>query len=185
MKKELEDRLFACYPKIFGQKDLPMTETCMCWGIDCGDGWCEIIDALCQSIQWHVDNEIEHQKIMREIRTKSLLRVIFVGFRKGWHKWYWWNDLPLRISNWNRYRKPFDKWLVDNNPQVEAVQVKEKFGGLRFYTNGYDEEVGGMIHMAEQWAVRTCEQCGEPGKQRGHGWIYTLCDKCAEKKKIS
>ena len=31
MKKELQEKLFTKYPKIFVQKDLPKDQTCMCW----------------------------------------------------------------------------------------------------------------------------------------------------------
>ncbi len=61
-------------------------------------------------------------------------------------------------------------------PQVVAVQVKEKFGGLRFYYDGGDEHISGMVRMAESWAANTCEECGHPGKHRSGGWIRTLCD---------
>lgn len=60
--------------------------------------------------------------------------------------------------------------------QVVAVQIKEKFGTLRFYTEGGDEEIYGMIRMAESMSCVTCEVCGSPGKQRHGGWIRTLCD---------
>lgn len=60
--------------------------------------------------------------------------------------------------------------------QVVAVQVKEKFGTLRFYTNGGDEQIYGMIRMAESMSAVTCEDCGAPGKLRGRGWLYTACD---------
>jgi hypothetical protein len=61
-------------------------------------------------------------------------------------------------------------------PQVVVAQIKEKFGGLRFYYDGGDEQVHGMVRIAEAWANHTCETCGERGKQRGGGWIRTLCD---------
>ena len=60
--------------------------------------------------------------------------------------------------------------------QVVVVQVKEKFGGLRFYYNGGDDIVDGMVRMAESWAAHSCEECGAPGKRVGDGWIRTLCD---------
>lgn len=60
--------------------------------------------------------------------------------------------------------------------QVVAVQVKEKFGGLRFYYEGGDNHISGMVRMAESWASVTCEECGAPGKHRSGGWIRTLCD---------
>lgn len=61
-------------------------------------------------------------------------------------------------------------------PQVVVRQIKEKFGGLRFYYDGGDEEISGMVRMAESWADHTCETCGNKGKQRKGGWIRTLCD---------
>ena len=60
--------------------------------------------------------------------------------------------------------------------QVTVAQIKEKFGGLRFYYSGGDEAIDGMVRMAESWAARSCEECGAPGKSRDGGWIKTLCD---------
>ena len=60
--------------------------------------------------------------------------------------------------------------------QVVAQQVKEKFGGLRFYYQGGDRHISGMVRMAESWASVTCEVCGAPGTIRHGGWIKTLCD---------
>ena len=54
MKKELQDKLYEKHPDIFKQKDLPMTETAMCWGIQCSDGWFDLIDNLCTDIQEHI-----------------------------------------------------------------------------------------------------------------------------------
>tara|TARA_B100000073_G_C23646247_1_gene538687 strand:+ start:824 stop:1108 length:285 start_codon:yes stop_codon:yes gene_type:complete len=33
-----------------------------------------------------------------------------------------------------------------------VVQIKEKFGGLRFYTNSHDSTINGMIRMAEAYS---------------------------------
>jgi hypothetical protein len=60
--------------------------------------------------------------------------------------------------------------------QVEVNQIKEKFGGLRFYYSGGDDEISGMVRMAEAWADVACEECGAFGKRRSGGWIRTLCD---------
>ena len=61
--------------------------------------------------------------------------------------------------------------------QVVVTQVKEKFGGLRFYYDGGDAKIDGMVDMAESWAVHTCETCGNPGINRSiRGWLTTLCD---------
>jgi hypothetical protein len=55
MKQELDDELCSKYPEIFADRHRDMTETCMCWGIETGDGWYRIIDQLCGSIQNHID----------------------------------------------------------------------------------------------------------------------------------
>jgi hypothetical protein len=62
-------------------------------------------------------------------------------------------------------------------PQVVVRQIKEKFGGLRFYYDGGDAEISGMVRMAESWAGISCETCGDRGQRRSGGWIRTLCDK--------
>lgn len=61
-------------------------------------------------------------------------------------------------------------------PQVVVEQIKEKFGSLRFYYQGGDEYIHGMVTMAESWAGSTCEECSGIGKRRDGGWIRTLCD---------
>ena len=63
-----------------------------------------------------------------------------------------------------------------------AVQVKEKYGGLRFYVSGGTEAVFEAIDKAEDLSLKTCEVCGEPGTIRDGSWVYTMCDKCWEKK---
>ena len=61
-------------------------------------------------------------------------------------------------------------------PQVVVLQIKEKFGGLRFYYTGGDDYIRGLVSMAEAWAAKSCEECGAPGARRSSGWIKTLCD---------
>ena len=133
MREELDNALCVKYPKIFAQRNLPMTETCMCWGFSCGDGWYKILDSLCYQIQNYIDWKQEQKE----------------KYGRG-----------------------------EGCKQVVAVQVKEKFGGLRFYYEGGDEHISGMVRMAEEWAVNTCEKCGETGKyQVTNGWHYVACDK--------
>jgi hypothetical protein len=68
---------------------------------------------------------------------------------------------------------------------VVAAQVKEKFGGLRFYLDyphHLSEEdrkkVREIKNEYEEKSYEICESCGEEGKLRRGGWIRTLCDKC-------
>lgn len=74
-------------------------------------------------------------------------------------------------------------------PAVEAnfqvVQVKEKFGTLRFYYEG--SHVGRLYELvreAEEKSGVTCETCGQEGTLRGGGWLRTLCQTHHEERDI-
>lgn len=57
-----------------------------------------------------------------------------------------------------------------------ASQVKEKYGTLRFYMTGSNQEMETEIDKAEALSEITCEDCGVAGRLRGRGWLYTACD---------
>lgn len=76
-----------------------------------------------------------------------------------------------------------DQLLYDlDQPGMEwdctILQVKEKWGGLRFYVGSASETVYKRIHQAEADSIKTCMQCGAIGKLRYEGWVQTLCDVC-------
>ena len=50
--------------------------------------------------------------------------------------------------------------------QFEVTQVKEKFGGRRFYINHGTDAIRKRIEKAMVEASVTCFECGNPGKQR-------------------
>lgn len=57
-----------------------------------------------------------------------------------------------------------------------VVQVKEKFGGLRFYTYHSTAEFNELIRQVEDESYRTCEECGAAGVlDQSHYWVKTLC----------
>ena len=73
-----------------------------------------------------------------------------------------------------------DRELATIDPDYQLVQVKEKFGGLRYYVEfepdrprpGFDE----LIRAAERRSERTCEECGNDGALAHRGtWARTLC----------
>ena len=80
-------------------------------------------------------------------------------------------------SGWYPLLYDLIKELVDNGWDKTITQVKEKFGGLRFYISTYNETLEGIINKYEKLSYQTCEWCGEPGKIRNDiGWYRTLCD---------
>lgn len=189
MKKELDEQLCKKYPKIFRDRYAPMTQTAMSWGFDCGDGWYDIIDALCGSISNHLWNQ-RHNRISA-MRYNRVLKRAINGNVAALERYYYKGTEEESIA-WAKKMAARDLEVARTGPnqqfrkeppkvrQVVASQVKEKYGTLRFYTNGNDEYVDGLISMAESMSARTCETCGSPGKTRRGGWVRTLCDKHAE-----
>jgi hypothetical protein len=73
------------------------------------------------------------------------------------------------------------------SPNIEPAQIKEKFGGLRFYVHfvedGAQEGANAkdfyeLIYEYERKSFEICELCGEKGILRiDRPWLKTLCDK--------
>jgi hypothetical protein len=58
----------------------------------------------------------------------------------------------------------------------KVVQVKEKFGGLRIYTDIINDELEKKVIEVGNRSFTICEECGAPGQLRGGSWYRTLCD---------
>jgi hypothetical protein len=82
------------------------------------------------------------------------------------------------VSNgWLGLIKEMMEDIIQMGWDKQVCQVKEKFGGLRFYINSASNEVHDRITQAEKLSYDVCETCGEPGKLRNDiGWYTTLCD---------
>ena len=171
MKPELQEKLFSKYPKIFGDRTKPMTETCMCWGLEIGDGWYDLIDVLCEALTYTYSTSV---KVDEED-----------GKRLGIQ--------PYEIEDKDSY------FFQVEPPQVIATQVKEKYGTLRFYhrvefnkditdlletekypelqktVDRYNNYIDGIIHFADVASGRTCETTGQLGEMHvSCGWYKTL-----------
>jgi len=75
--------------------------------------------------------------------------------------------------------------IEKSNPEnFKAEQIKEKFGGLRFYYSGGSQEVHDLVSKAENDSYEICENCGSKEEVTSEGaWILTLCSKCREQRK--
>ena len=86
-------------------------------------------------------------------------------------------------SGWYQIIKDLIIDLIEMGWNQETCQVKEKFGGLRFYINAGSDEMHDRITEAERLSYETCEETGQPGKLRTDlGWFVTLCDEKYEKR---
>jgi len=101
-------------------------------------------------------------------------------------------------EGWFPIVEELHKQMVQIDPGYTIQQIKEKFGGLRYYWEPSVNEDGfadyhsdrhkiatmrALVSYAEALASRTCEACGLPGSLRDStGWYVTLCDGCESKR---
>lgn len=64
-------------------------------------------------------------------------------------------------------------WKEDELPH--AVQVKEKYGKLRFCTSTCTEEMDKIVDEYEAMSAKTCEVCGKPGTLQNKGCLVVRC----------
>ena len=87
------------------------------------------------------------------------------------------SDFFVVGSGWNLLIKNLIQDLIILGWDKEVIQVKEKFGGLRFYINEGTSEIHQRIAKTEIESMKTCEITGKLGKLRTDiGWYRTLCD---------
>jgi hypothetical protein len=111
----------------------------------------------------------------------------------------WWLDVMPVGDGWKPLVLELHERLVERWPNYEIDQIKEKFGGLRFYadpcleTPDFPDDVQGIIahnawyeeHVGTfqaliseyEWKSETiCEVCGQPGKNGDENfWWSTRC----------
>lgn len=85
-----------------------------------------------------------------------------------------------------------DRYAKDSIPvDIVVLQVKEKYGGLRFYYSfagvseksvekeALKQDIAQIVYDYEQKSETICEECGASGIIRTDlCWIQTLCDSC-------
>jgi hypothetical protein len=98
MKQDLQNKLFEAFPKLFRQKDLPVTESAMGWGIDCPDEWYDAIYKACQLIQNYCNDreQIEFTQVKEKF---GQLRMYYTGVND-------YVDSVIGMAN---------SWVADNN----------------------------------------------------------------------
>lgn len=99
---------------------------------------------------------------------------------------YFIGDTKLIGEGWvSIVREVHDK-LKHLDPHYQIDDIKEKFGGLRYYFTPslpWDDItvriMDDVVSAAEYRCSYTCEVCGERGRARPGGWVKTLCDEHA------
>lgn len=198
---DFEQLLFTKYPSLFYTTEdgelLPQMQRC--WN-DCPKGWEPIVDLLCRSIVNYNENTFRSvpnpdkkimrllQKVWEPIKTKInrqfdpykgtfIIRKFASPTSAQQQKIDKKFSMKVRnlTSRVSRFFYKQELYITQRPPAVKIVQYKEKFGTLRFYTDGGDETVNGMIRLAEYLSSMTCQYTGKEGSLvRKGGWWATL-----------
>lgn len=70
MSPENDALLCSRYPLIFADRTLSPVDNAMGRGFECDDGWFELIDVLCERIQFVVDRDEREQVVARQVKEK-------------------------------------------------------------------------------------------------------------------
>lgn len=62
--------------------------------------------------------------------------------------------------------------------RYRIMQIKEKYGDLRWYDGNSCHEVFEIIDKYSELSSRTCISCGKPATWLSTGWISPYCDDC-------
>ena len=177
----------------------------MAFGFECGDGWYDLLYSLSEKLEVETKELNKQDKdghcancsclksnhyacattkpgrclLVKKVPTKR----VFKAFRAKylWQRPLMWSAYKLHRL-WEGFKKLFYYklqacWCEAYDPAIPlAVQVKEKYGTLRFYMHYSTEEMEDLIHEAEKQSAKTCETCGQPGVLRGPGWYFTACE---------
>lgn len=87
MRNELEQKLKERYPLVFRDlrnKDISARQSCMVFGIECGDGWFEVIDDLCSKIEPLIAKMVDsgdEQSVLYGHPCASQVKEKFAGLR--------------------------------------------------------------------------------------------------------
>lgn len=84
MSPSLEEQLVKKYPELFQDKDKPPTESLMCFGCECDNGWYNIIESACGIIAHHIRNNPAAEELASfrwlQIKEKfGTLRLYYTG----------------------------------------------------------------------------------------------------------
>ena len=91
-------------------------------------------------------------------------------------------DLEFGIethNGWYNLLNDLCRELKENEFKGKVKQIKQKFGGLRFYTDEATDKDYKIIYRYEEKSFTVCEKCGKQAYERVmHGWITVLCEDC-------
>jgi len=128
----------------------------------------------------------EIKQIFIEIpKNKKLIkRYPFLQIAQNYYNRTFLDDMPIAwkkkfgIQMCEDIRKELIKF--DYLKEYSLMQVKEKYGTLRWYDMGVpkDSKINDIVSYYEDVSAATCQYCGKPSKYCTDGWIMYVCEDC-------
>ena len=78
-------------------------------------------------------------------------------------------------------QKALDMMDPEEAKKFRVVQIKEKYGSLRFYPNWVTDQIAEILYKYSVMSEHICISCGAPATKMSLGWICPWCDSCASK----
>ena len=89
-------------------------------------------------------------------------------------------------AGWFGLVKELTEDLIRLGWDRRVLQVKEKFGTLRFYISQREDSLVNRTIAAKEQSATVCQDCGGPGKWfEDGGWVATLCDPCRARQRAT
>lgn len=168
MNKELVTRLYNRFPFILCDLYGDPRQTCMAWGIECGDGWYEILDKLFEDITVVCAGTNKEFRATQIKEKFGGLRIYYAINNTG----------PTYMDEARQKMMTFMFRKNQGKLYWKLWRMKQKI------KKSVESKIDDLIIEAESKSFRTCEQCGQPARvcQTDFGWYRTLCDSCRVQK---
>lgn len=77
-------------------------------------------------------------------------------------------------------KKELDKLPEEDRLKYRILQIKEKYGYLRWYSNWHTNKISKIVHKYEDLSKQTCIKCGAAATKVSLGWVSPWCEECAK-----
>lgn len=93
-----------------------------------------------------------------------------------------WMPDGWRVAFGDQMIQELSEALGEHAKDFRILDIKEKFGGLRFYCNGATNEAYKVIEKYSRLSYWICIECGKDATLISKGYISPFCDQCAKDK---
>ena len=191
--EQFEKYIFKKYPHLFGQRNLPMSTSCMCWGLETPEGWNKLIEDTCKKMEALKKLGVWVEFIQVKSKFASLRMYNSAFGVRFMFLFKIWRALKIQLDSFT-YGLVASKSRMAKNEKRKSLwtvlwkvlfflEHKVLSTVSRIFTYQLDESIYEIVrdieHAVSAQSTGTCEECGEYSHLYRQGWWVTLCDKHA------